>query len=454
MNAVAGTHATRRLGAGRLVAYALPSLPLAMVAFPSYAVLPGFYSRHTQIPLATIGVILMVARVFDAVVDPLIGYLSDATKHQVPRKVWLICGGLVMSVSVVNLYVPPTTAGAAYYLGWFLAFYLGYSLIEITHKAWGTDIARDYDGRSRIATMLAVAFAVGNLVFAVAPFLSRGGSLAFDAETLSLVAWGVATILPLSVLAAVWFAPSGQPTPVHRGGFNGMLFAVSANRPLRWFMSMFVLTGLGQGVFYGLVFLYVGSVVQLADHFAWVLLADALVSLASVPLWYFIVRRIQKHRAWALGLAVSAFAILAMWMLPTGESALAPLMLLIGVRAFGASVVYVAPNALLGDVVDYELLKRGVNRAANFHALVSLVTKITASVGGGAGLLLIGLAGYDARALNPPEAVAAFKWIALIASACILLAGAALALRFPLDRERHEVVRRRIEKRGSHGASA
>src|SRR3546814_1881814 len=73
------------------------------------------------------------------------------------------------------------------------------------------------------------------------------------------------------------------------------------------------------------------------------------------------------------------------------------LIVLVALRAFGAGVITVAPNALLGDVVDYELMKRKVNRAANFHALVSLATKCTATIGGGVGLILVGLAGFDAK---------------------------------------------------------
>lgn len=40
-----------RLHATSIAAYALPALPLAVVVFPSYAILPGFYAQHTQIPL-------------------------------------------------------------------------------------------------------------------------------------------------------------------------------------------------------------------------------------------------------------------------------------------------------------------------------------------------------------------------------------------------------------------
>ena len=119
-------------------------------------------------------------------------------------------------------------------------------------------------------------------------------------------------------------------------------------------------------------------------------------------------------------------------------------------RAFGSGVTQVAPNALLGDVVDYELFKRNVNQAANFHAMVSLVTKFTAATGAGAGLMIAGLAGFDPRMANPPDVVAAFKVIALWIPALILVVGAVAAMGFPLHRQRHSLVLRRLERRVRH----
>lgn len=442
---------TGRPGFRQFAIYALPALPLAVVVFPSHAILPGFYAQHTHISLAAIGAILIFARVFDAVVDPLIGFMSDATINRLrSRKPWLLVGALVLAISVVPLYAPAADVGPMYFLGWFLAFYLGFSLIEIPYKAWGTELARHYLDRSKIATSLAVAFGLGNLAFALAPFLSAADARSYDAATLSLVGWCVAIVVPLAILAAVTLVPNGALAPARKTDLKAVLRAMRQNRPLMHFVAIFMLTGLGQGVFYGLVFLYVGSVLQLGTAFVWVLLADAAVTLASVPVWYGLIRGIQKHRAWALGLAISAVALLGMLGLPDGEPAFVPLIVLVCLRAFGSGVTQVAPNALLGDVVDYELFKRRVNQAANFHAMVSLITKVTATVGAGAGLLAVGLAGFDPKHANTAAALSSFKVVGLLVPALILFAGTATALGFQLNRRRHAVVLRRIEGRMPH----
>ncbi len=440
--------ASSRLPSRQVAAYALPEVAIACVVFPSYAILPGFYAQHTEISVATIGTILILARIVDAVTDPVVGFLSDGmTSKWGSRKPWIIAGTVLLMVSVVMLYAPAPTVGPAYYFTWFVLFYLGYTFILIPHKAWGTDLAREYVDRSRIATSLAVAFSIGNLAFAAAPFLADTGTRTYDAETLSAVAWAIALSLPVLVVIALTVVPEGRPAPRPRVSFPDMLRSAAQNGPLLSFLSIFVLTGFGQGIFFGLVFLYVNSVAGLGAEFAWFLLADAIVTLISVPIWYWMIRTIQKHRAWALGLIISAVALAGMWWVPSGEDGFVAFLVLICLRAFGAGVIFVAPTALMGDVVDFELFKRKVNRAANFHALTALANKATATIGGGAGLLIIGFAGFDAKVANSSGVTAVFKLVTLVAPALVLICAAVVALRFPLDRARHNAIRVRIERR-------
>ena len=57
--------------------YGLLGLPLAFVALPLYVILPNHYAREFGMPLATLGLVLLFARLFDAFIDPLLGKFSD-----------------------------------------------------------------------------------------------------------------------------------------------------------------------------------------------------------------------------------------------------------------------------------------------------------------------------------------------------------------------------------------
>lgn len=451
LNQEAANRTATHLNFGRLVAYAGLSLPLALVVFPAYAILPGFYAQHTAIPLATIGVILTISRAFDALVDPLIGYCSDRTTSRWgSRKPWVLVGVGVLAISMPRLYMPGPDATAGSYLFWFLMFYLGYSLIEIPHKAWGTELARDYRQRSLIATAIAVAFCIGTLLFAAAPFLREPGKRGYDAETLSIVAHAFVLVLPALALLALWFVPTTTTCDiVSRLSPREIFRGIAWNRPLRWFLLIFILTGLGQGIFYGLVFLYLTKVLPFKQHFALVLLVDAVVSLAGLPVWYKVIVTVGKHRAWSIGMVISAFALLGLLLIPQDSTGLTVLLILIAIRALGSSVVYVAPNALIGDVVDFELYKSGANLAANFHAVVSLATKGTATLGGGLGLILVGLIGFDPKVQVTASTAFTFGCVATVLPAFLLLGAAVAAWTFPLTRRHQRTIERALIRRRS-----
>jgi len=58
--------------------YGLLALPLAFVALPMYVNLPHFYATQFAVPLTSLGAVLLFSRLIDALVDPMLGRLSDA----------------------------------------------------------------------------------------------------------------------------------------------------------------------------------------------------------------------------------------------------------------------------------------------------------------------------------------------------------------------------------------
>lgn len=59
------------------IPYALPAFSLAVIGIPVYVYLPKFYTDTIGIDIATVGLLLLLVRMFDAVTDPVIGFLSD-----------------------------------------------------------------------------------------------------------------------------------------------------------------------------------------------------------------------------------------------------------------------------------------------------------------------------------------------------------------------------------------
>jgi hypothetical protein len=79
-----------RLPASLLIAFGLVKLPLSLLMSPTAAVLPNYYLDCTAVTLAGLATATRVARLFDGLTDPLIGYLSELSGR---RKPWMLAGG-------------------------------------------------------------------------------------------------------------------------------------------------------------------------------------------------------------------------------------------------------------------------------------------------------------------------------------------------------------------------
>ena len=85
----------------RLVAYSLPSAPISMLMMMVIVYLAPFYSAHMGLDLAAVGAIFFLARMWDAIIDPVVGNLSDLTQSKYGRrKPWIAIGTPALIVCV------------------------------------------------------------------------------------------------------------------------------------------------------------------------------------------------------------------------------------------------------------------------------------------------------------------------------------------------------------------
>ena len=106
-----------RIDRATLLAYGLPGLPLALLGIPMYVYLPAFYGE--QLGLAAVGGILLAARLWDLVSDPLVGALGDRIRSRWGRrKLLMVAGTPLLLLGAERLLRPPETPDAVYLLTW------------------------------------------------------------------------------------------------------------------------------------------------------------------------------------------------------------------------------------------------------------------------------------------------------------------------------------------------
>jgi Na+/melibiose symporter-like transporter len=130
---------SEQMGIVRLLAYGSVSLPLATIGLPLSIYLAPFYSGALGLPLAQLGIAMMLARLVDIIVDPAIGVISDRWRPSVGRrKFWLPIGVTVMALGTWMLFMPGDgKVGIGYFFLWTTLLYLGFTATKLPYEAWG-----------------------------------------------------------------------------------------------------------------------------------------------------------------------------------------------------------------------------------------------------------------------------------------------------------------------------
>ena len=133
-----------RLSKGQMLAYCLYAAPLVATAGAINSFIPGFYSEEFGMPLAVISASLLFVRVFDALVDPVLGWAFDLSPFRRQHRPWLLLALPIYVVSIGLMYFPiPALMGQTYLVVVACGMYLAYTIGTIAHQAWGAALARD-----------------------------------------------------------------------------------------------------------------------------------------------------------------------------------------------------------------------------------------------------------------------------------------------------------------------
>ena len=179
-----------RTSAKDLLNYGLLGWALGAVAVPIYIQVPYLYSRIYEVPSAWVGVILLLSRLLDAVLDPAIGLWVDRRSGQGNRYALpLLLAVPLLLLGMAGVFFPlgstPTEYAASLMVS-LIVVHLGYSFASIAYQAWGAELGHTDKERS---TYVAVREGVGILgvVFAVSLALETNAGLIFTVFAVMLV---------------------------------------------------------------------------------------------------------------------------------------------------------------------------------------------------------------------------------------------------------------------------
>lgn len=401
--------------------YGLLGLPLAFVALPLYVILPNHYAREFGMPLATLGLVLLFARLFDAFIDPLLGKLSDKLFARSAQAVLVFGGiaGVFLAAGFVLLFFPPLSIRQqpsmliAWAASMLILTYAAYSALSIAHQSWGAMLGGTEAQRSRLVAWREGLGLFGVILASVLP--AAGGLIA-------------STAIFIIALLAAWLAWSKSVQPIssltnHSNTPARSVFQPFQNATFKRLFVVFVLNGIASAVPATLILFFVQDRLQAPKHMEAIFLGAYFVCAALViPLWLRLIQGLGLAKSWLVGMILSI--LIFVWAMQLGAGDTTAFIVICALSGIALSADLTIPSALLAGVIA-NAGDRGRAEGAYF-GWWNFAIKLNLAMAAGLTLPLLGLLGYTPGAQQAQALTALTVVYCLVPIAIKIVAAAAL----------------------------
>ena len=431
----------------QILSYALLSVPLAALTMPIYIFLPTYYAEDLGLGLSLVGLILLAARLWDVVTDPLVGILSDYTHTKIGRrKTWILIGAPFTLVATWFLMHPPVNltadTGAFYLLGWSMILYIGWTCMILSMQAWGAELSYNYHERSRISAWRE-GLTVGGILGTLGLLAAIGaGTDSSAATSLSTIAWIVVILLPITTFLAIKYVPEKNMLSHQPLGFKNGLMVIIQNRPFRLLIAAYLVNSIANGLPATLFILYVRYILDMPEYTNQLLFLYFLCGFLSVPLWLKLSYHFGKQMVWCGAMLWACAFFMLIPFIGSGDIIFYLLIVIFTGASLGADLVL--PASMQADVVDLDTLETGHRRTGLYFALWGMVTKLSLALAAGLAFPSLDIAGFDGETgANEWSLIALYAVIPVI----FKLIAIALMYRYPLSQADVEDIQHKISSK-------
>lgn len=408
---------------------------------------------------AIMGLIFSASRIWDAISDPIVGYLSDRTQVRFGRRrSWILGSTLPIGAAFIMVFAPPQDLSGMGLVIWMavaiIGFYSAMTVFFVPHLSLGAELSDNYHERSRLFGVRHGFYTFGSILSLISFYLLIAAEqegreavrdLAFDLALL------VSAAMVILILGSVKFL---KERPDYQGRVNENPYHafrdVWRNPHARLLIIVTFIEHVGSAAI-GALTLYVAQYVVGAAIWAPVMiLCYMLPSSLSVPMWIPLSRRFGKVRLWMFSMVLTGVSFGAMFALPFLEGTTFKI-IYICVAAFFAGLAAGCGGTLSpsiqGDVIDYDEMITGERKEGSYFAAWNFVYK------GATGVMLL-LTGFvlQLSGFVPNEEQTMTVQVSMVTLygmfplVCYAI-GAFMFRKFKLDEAEHAKIRETLDAR-------
>lgn len=452
-----------RLGPALRHGYGVGGLGYALVNTCMLFFLLKYLVDGAGLGAALVGWVLLIGKVWDGLIDPVIGRLIDGTRTSWgSRRPWMAAATLPMVGLFMAVWwgVPLEGAAAAVFYGLLLmAYNTAYSLVVVPYGALTPALTDDYDERTRLnGARMGWSMVGGILAGILFPVLWH----AYGWRVAGMVL-GLAAVVPLTI--AIYATRGRDPVGPVDTGEGPSMWSVLRVQAFRRTAALFLAAWSSIAVLSSLIPFYVEHHLHRKEMTDVLFAAIQLSALVSVPAVVWLAQRIEKHRAYAISVTVWGVVLVGLSVVPEAAPvgpegldlaaemrALSPRGMAVWLSILagpGVAAAHVLPWAMLPDVVEADTVENGVSRPGAFYGVMTFLEQLGTAIALFAVAQALGASGYIPEAVNQPDSARVMlTWmIGPVPALVLLFAGIGAWLWPPLTRALHGELAARVQAR-------
>ncbi|MDB0061390.1 MFS transporter [Flavobacteriaceae bacterium] len=376
------------------------------------------------------GVVSLVPRLFDAITDPIMGFISDNTKSKWGRrKQYVLLGAVIMGISFIvmwQLYKDNTVDyNFTYFLLWSLVFYVGLTIFSVPYVAMGYEMSNDFHERTNI---MAVAQFIGQWAWVIAPWFwvimdDKSFFESGEVAVRELAIWVGIICMIFAMIPAIFIKSKSTLNEKYDSiTFKNILkslhtiFIINFGQALKIkaFRKLCVATFLIFNAFntvaaftyFIIVFFLFNGATGPDGAWWWPTLFGSVGALVTtflvIPVVTQMSKKIGKKKAFIVSQSVSIIGYIMLWFLFIPGK---PYLFLFALPffSFGIGGLFTLMMSMTADVIDLDELNTGKRREGIFGAIYWWMVKFGFGIAGGLSGVIFSVIGWESGGATQSE---------------------------------------------------
>ncbi len=416
----------------------------------------GFWSLNyltdtVGIAAAAAGIAIMIGKIWDAVTDPMMGFISDRTRSRWGRRrPYLLFGAIPLFLSMWYFFSAPrfdtaTTSGMVWATVWaalvLCLLNTAYTVVNIPYGSLTPELTKDFKERTSL-NGFRFSFAVIGTILGAAVVLPIVGLAGGDEHAgFSIVGLVFGLVMAVTILITFFSVrePDHSHEPVPTEKFFATFFAVFRNKTYVRLLLVYAcnLTGI---TFVQTILVYYFKYLYRNEGMTTIAMILLLVTaMVCVPVSVLVAKTLGKKRTYQIALGIIALSVMLIFFFGHifGMNFTLSVMIFAGI---GIGFGYVPPFAMLPDVIEVDAVKTGKRKEGAYYGMWTFTSKLGVALAPALAGLFLGISGFAADAVQSEATLFTIRLLIGPIPAAILVAGIVIVNRYPLDEQTYDSI--------------